>query len=177
MTITTSSDEGITRRTIREFKAFAIIFLYLYITFGAIILMKAAILRAHGIDFIPWGLAVVKAAIMAKFMLVGHALKLGDRTRSGPLIWPTLYGAMTFMLLLVALTIIEEIVVGFFHDRSVVLSLRELGSSHLQETAAAMVIIFLVLIPYFAFRLLAAALGGDRLMQMFFGDFARFILR
>jgi hypothetical protein len=177
MTITTSHDEGVARRTIREFKSFAFIFLYLYITFGAIILMKAAILRAHGVDFAPWGFAVAKAAIMAKFMLVGHALKLGDRTKTGPLIWPTLYGAMTFMLLLVVLTIIEEIVVGFFHDRSVVSSLRELGGSHLQEKASAMIIIFLILIPYFAFRVLAAALGGDRLIHMFFGESARFILR
>jgi hypothetical protein len=156
---------------------FAFIFLYLYIIFGAIILMKAAILRAHGIDFVPWGVAVVKAAIMAKFMLVGHALKLGDRTKAGPLIWPTLYGAVTFMLLLVALTVIEEIIVGLFHGRSAVSSLRELGGAHLQETGAAMIIIFLVLIPYFAFRVLAAALGGGRLMHMFFGDFARFIQR
>jgi hypothetical protein len=177
MTITTSHDDGIARRTIREFKSFAVIFLYLYITFGAIILMKTAILHANGVDFAPWGLAVVKAAIMAKFMLVGHALKLGDGTKIGPLIWPTLYGAMTFMLLLVALTIIEEIVVGLLHDRSVVSSLREVGGSHLQETAAAMLIIFLVLIPYFAFRMLAAALGRDRLIHMFFGESARFILR
>ena len=127
---------GLRRRTIHEFKIFAFIFLYLYITFGAIILMKTAILHAHGINFTPWGIAAVKAAILAKFMLLGHALKLGDSGKFGPLIWPTLYGAVTFMLLLVVLTIIEEIVVGFFHGRSVVSSLGELSGAHLAETVA-----------------------------------------
>ena len=106
MTTTTSPDEGIARRTIHEFKRFAFIFLYLYITLGAILLMKAAVLQAHGIDFFPWGLAAIKAAVLAKFILIGHALKLGDRGKFGPLIWPTLYGSMIFLLLLVILTIL-----------------------------------------------------------------------
>lgn len=177
MTITTSHDEGIARRTIHEFKILAFIFLYLYVIFGVVIFMKAAILHAHGISFTPWGIAAVKAAVMAKFMLMGHALKLGDGDKVGPLIWPTLYGAVTFMLLLVVLTIIEEIVVGFFHGRSVASSLGELSGSHLAETAAGICIILLVLIPYFAFRVLAVSLGSERLIQMFFGDTARFILR
>lgn len=177
MTITKSHDEGIARRTIHEFKLLAFIFLYLYVIFGVVILMKAAILHAHGINFTPWGIAAVKSAIMAKFMLMGHALKLGDSGKAGPLIWPTLYGAVTFMLLLVVLTIIEEIVVGSFHGRSVASSLGELSGAHLAETAAGICIILLVLIPYFAFRVLATSLGSDRLLHMFFGDSARFILR
>jgi hypothetical protein len=177
MTITTSPDEGIARRTIHEFKMLAFIFIYLYITFGAIILMKTAILHAHGISFTPWGIAAVKAAILAKFMLMGHALKLGDSGKAGPLIWPTLYGAMTFLLLLVVLTIIEEIVVGFFHGLSAASSFGELFGSHLTETVAGISILLLVLIPYFAFRALAMSLGNDRLIHMFFGDSARFILR
>lgn len=177
MTITTSHDEGIARRTIHEFKMLTFIFIYLYIIFGAIILMKTAILHAHGISFTPWGIAAVKAAILAKFMLMGHALKLGDSGKSGPLIWPTLYGAMTFLLLLVVLTIIEEIVVGFFHGHSAASSFGELFGSHLTETVAGISILLLVLIPYFAFRVLAISLGNDRLIHMFFGDSARFILR
>lgn len=177
MTLTTSPHEKIVRRAANEFRKLAFIFLYLYIIFGAIILMKAGILHANGISFTPWGIAAVKAAILAKFMLLGHAMKLGDSGKLGPLIWPTLYGAVIFMLLLVALTIIEEIVVGLLHGRPVAASLGDLIGPHLGETAAGIVIIFLVLIPYFAFRVLAISLGTDRLMQMFFGDSARFILR
>jgi hypothetical protein len=177
MTITTNPDEGVGRRTIHEFKMFALTFLYLYVILGVLILFKTAILHGHGVDFTPWGVAAVKAAILAKFMLIGHALKLGDSGKVGPLIWPTLYGAVTFMLLLVLLTIIEEIVVGLLHGRSVALSLGELSGSHLEETGAWIIILLLVMIPYFAFRVLAMSLGSERLMQMFFGDSARFILR
>jgi hypothetical protein len=177
MTITTNPDARMTRRTIHEFKMLAIIFLYLYVIFGVLIFMKTAILHAHGVNFTPWGIAAVKAAILAKFMLMGHALKLGDSGKVGPLIWPTLYGAVTFLLVLVVLTIVEEIFVGYLHGRSVASSLGDLTGSHLEETVAWIIILLLVLIPYFAFRALALSLGSDRLMKMFFGNSARFILR
>jgi hypothetical protein len=177
MTITTDPDTRMTRRTIHEFKNFAIIFLYLYVILGVLIFMKSAILHAHGVNFTPWGIAAVKAAILAKFMLLGHALKLGDNGKVGPLIWPTLYGAVTFLLVLVVLTIVEEIFVGYLHGRSVASSLGELTGSHLEETVSWIIILLLVLIPYFAFRALAVSLGSDHLMKMFFGNSARFILR
>jgi hypothetical protein len=177
MTTTANSDEGIGHRTIHEFKRFAFIFLYLYITLGAILLMKAAVLQAHGIDFVPWGIAALKAAVLAKFILIGHALKLGDRGKFGPLIWPTLYGSMIFLLLLVILTILEDMIVGFVHGQSVAASLGDLVGRHLAETAVGICIVLLVLIPYFAFRALAAALGVERLVRLFFGESARFILR
>ena len=42
---------------------------------------------------------------------------IGGRDISGPLIWPTLRRAFSFLVLLVVLTIIEEAVVGLLHDR------------------------------------------------------------
>jgi hypothetical protein len=156
------------QRAMHEFKEFAILFLYLYVTLGAVILMKTAVLHSHGIEFVPLGAAAVKAAVLAKFMLIGHALKIGGRYSTSPLIWPTLYQAFAFLLLLVVMTIIEEAVVGMFQHRSIAASLGELVGPRLEETIAGIVIMLLVLIPYFAFRVLGEALGKDRLARMFF---------
>jgi hypothetical protein len=155
-------------RAILDLREFAIIFAYVYITLGAIMLMKAAVLHAHGIDYVHLGSAAVKAAVLAKFIMLGHALKIGDGDRSGPLIWPTLYGAFTFMVLLVVMSIIEEAVVGLIHHRSIVESLAQLAGPRLEETVASIVITLLVLIPYFAFRVLGEVLGEGRLARMFF---------
>jgi hypothetical protein len=83
-----------------------------------VIAMKTAVLHTEGIEFAPWGIAIVKALLLAKFMLVGRALKIGEGNTTRPLVWPTLYRAFAFLVLLVILTIIEEAVVGLFHDRS-----------------------------------------------------------
>jgi hypothetical protein len=155
-------------RAIHELKEFAILAVYLYITIGAVIMMKTAVLHTEGIDFAPWGIAIVKAMLLAKFMLVGRAIKIGERDTTSLLIWPTLYRAFAFLVLLIILTIIEEAVVGLFHNRSIAAPLGELVGVRLEETLAGYLIMLLVLIPYFAFRVLGEALGEGRLARMFF---------
>jgi len=155
------------QRATYEIKEFLILTAYLYVTLGAVIVMKTAVLHTEGIEFPPWGVAIVKAAVLAKFMMVGHAMKIGERY-TGPLVWPTLHKACGFLLLLVILTIIEEVVVGLFHHRSIAASLGDLVGTRLEETLAGFLIMLLVLIPYFAFRVLGEALGEGRLERMFF---------
>jgi hypothetical protein len=157
------------QRAMRELKEFAILAVYLYITFGSVVLMKTAVLHTEGIEFGPWGIAMVKAAVLAKFMLLGNAMKIGGRTTTtSPLIWPTLHKAFAFLVLLIIMTIIEEAVVGMFHHRSVTASLGELVGPRLEETLAGFLIMLLVLIPLFAFRVLDEALGEGKLVRMFF---------
>jgi hypothetical protein len=163
----TNAKATLHQRAIHELKEFAILTVYLYITLGAVIMMKTAVLHAQGIEFSPWGIAIVKAAVLAKFMLFGNAMKIGER-HTGPLIWPTLHKAFAVLLLLVILTLIEESVVGLFHHQSIAASLGDLVGSRLEETLAGYLIMLLVLIPYFAFRVLGDVLGEGKLARMFF---------
>jgi hypothetical protein len=164
----TTAKATLHQRAMHELKEFAILAVYLYITFGAVIMMKTAVLHSQGIEFTPWGIAVVKAAVLAKFMLLGNAMKIGERYSTQPLIWPTLHKALAFLVLLVVMTIIEEAIVGLFHGRSIVASLGEFFGPRLEETIASILIMLLVLIPYFAFRVVGEALGDGRLIRMFF---------
>jgi hypothetical protein len=157
------------QRAVHEFKELAILTAYLYVTLGAVILMKAAVLHGAGISFVPWGIAIVKALVLAKFMLIGRAM-IGKRFNDRPLIWPTLHKSFAFLVLLVVLTIIEEVVVGLFHQQSVAASLGELTGAKLYETLAGYIIMLLVLIPYIAWGVLDEALGEGRLARMFFVD-------
>lgn len=156
-----------TRYIIHEFKELGIISLYLYIPLGALILLKAALLRDQGIAFSPWGIAIIKALVLAKFMLLGDVIKIGGATAS-PLVWPTLQKALTLLVVLIILTVIEEAVVGLFHHKAIAASLGELFGPRLEETIAGYVIMLVILIPYCAFRVLGEVLGEDRLSRMFF---------
>jgi hypothetical protein len=130
--------------------------------------MKTAVLHTHGIDIAPWGIAAVKAAVLAKFMLLGYAMKIGRRNTTSPVIWPTLHMAFGFLVLLIIMTIIEEAVVGVIHGQSIASSLGELVGPRLEETIAGVLTMLLVLIPFFAFRVLSEAFGEGRLERMFF---------
>jgi len=156
------------KRVTDEFIEFVIIAAYLYICFTAILYFKATILRAEGIPFAPFGFAAAKALICAKFASVGHALHVGERLRNLPLIWPTLYRSLAFLALLLILNALEEVVVGFMHGRKVVDSLAEMGGGHLDQLFATTVVGFLILVPFFAFRVLGEKVGERNLVRVFF---------
>jgi hypothetical protein len=154
-------------RATRELRAFALLTAYFYVTFGTLIFMKAAVLHTHGIRYFVWGSAIVKAVLIAKFMLVGRALKIGEGHKVRPLIWPTLHKAFAFLLLLVILTAIEGIVVGLFRHRSITAMLMDLVGPKLEESLADILFLLLVLIPFVAFSVLDETLGEGRLQRMF----------
>jgi hypothetical protein len=125
---------------------------YLWICFGALIFYKSAILRSVGVAFTPLGVAAVKALILAKFVMLLEALKLGER---GPRSVP-LFGVMKrsglFAVFLFVLTIIEELLVGYFHGKEARDILRDFAGGTLPEAFAVGLLLFLIMIPYFAYR-------------------------
>jgi hypothetical protein len=151
-----------------ELREFIILTAYLYVCFAAVIYFKAAVLQAHGITYAPLGLAIVKAALCAKFMLMGRVFHLGGRIKNLPLIVPTLLRSFVFLLLLAVLTFVEEIVVGAIHGRTAMDSISEIGGGTFPQFVATILIIFLILIPYFAFRALGEIAGDKILLQLFF---------
>jgi hypothetical protein len=166
----TRAKATLNQRAVHELREFVILAAYLYVTLGAVILMKTAVLHTHGIHSALWGIAIVKALLLAKFMMVGNRLRLGERYRDRPLIWPTLHKAVAFLVLLVILTSLEEVVVGLFRGRSIAASLEDLFGRRLEETLAGFLIMLLILIPFFGFRVLGEALGEDRMRRVFFND-------
>lgn len=156
-------------RLAEELTTLAALTLYLYICFGALILLKASILREEGISYTLWGVSVIKAVVVAKFMMVGRVMGLGRRYHHLPLIWPTLYRAFVFLVLLLALTTVEEIIVGVIRSRSLASSLQHVVGPIFFEGLAVCLVMLLILLPYCAFQSLADVMGGEaRLARMFF---------
>jgi hypothetical protein len=158
-----------------EFKEMAALSLYLYICFAAVVLLKAAILQDVGIHFAVWGIAAVKAVLLAKFMLIGRALQIGRKFRDRPLIWPVLYHALIFLILLLVLSTIEEIVVGSLQHRPLADSLAHIVGPTVFEGLSICLVLFLILIPYSAYDCLEDVLGEREAFRLFFVDGARAI--
>jgi hypothetical protein len=159
---------SIGKRAVHELKEFPIIAAYFYVCFTALAYLKAAILEAQGIVFAPFGFAAVKALICAKFLSIGYVFHLGDRYRKQALIWPTLHKSFVFLALLIVLTVLEELIVGYLHHRTFADSMVEIGGGTLHQAIATSIILLLILIPFFAFRSLAEVVGGPVLFRLFF---------
>jgi hypothetical protein len=155
-------------KTFDEVKELWSITAYLYVCFGALIFFKAAILQGEGISFTPWGIAIIKALLLAKFIMIGNALHIGGRFKSLPLVGSIAYQAVAFLLFLLVLTMIEELIVGFFHGRSIVQVLADFEGPKLTELVASCVLVLLILIPYIALRRFDDVLGEGAVARMLF---------
>jgi hypothetical protein len=120
----------------------------------------------RGIDYAPYGLAAGKALLLAKFMLIGDKLQLGENRRPRSRINVIIHKSALFFLFIIGLSVVEEVIIGLLHDRSAADTLVGLGHGRLGEIMAASLLLFLVLIPYFAYREIDSMLGEGTLLEM-----------
>jgi hypothetical protein len=157
------------QRLRHELTEYLVISAYLYVCFGSVIFYKAAILRGHGIEFTSlFGLALVKALVLAKFILILQALRIGEpRNHADALLAGILKTSFLFVVFLIALSVIEEMIVGYFHGKAGRDVLSEMAGGTLTEAFAVGLLMLLILIPYFAFRGVALRLGDGALWKLF----------
>jgi hypothetical protein len=158
------------QRTVHELKEFAILTAYLYVTLGAVIVMKNAVLHDAGISFTPWGIAAVKALLLAKFTLLGRAMGIGERYTTRPADLADAVQGVRFPRVVgrpdhhrrSRRRPVPSPVSGRFARRAHRPQARGDHRWHCHHTA--------VLIPYCAIGVLSEALGEGRLARMFFVD-------
>jgi hypothetical protein len=162
------SKETLRDKAEEEIKQFAIIGFYFFVVFSAIAFMKAAILDAYGITWTHWGIAALKAALCAKFVMLGRALRIGNGHEQKPLIWQTVYQSVVFLVFVSALNIVEESVMGKIHGDHVRDTLSHVGGGTVEQMLATTLILFLVFLPFFAFSALHDVMRDRGLYRTFF---------
>jgi len=157
------------RRARNELIEYLAIAGYLAVCFGTLLFYKATILESQGVDTTRIGLAIVKALILGKFVLILEHLKVGrGKIGANALIFDVLKKAVLFTILLLILSAAEDVIVGAFHGEEAQNALKDMGGGTVPELIATALLGFLILIPYFAYREIAAKLGEDALLKILF---------
>lgn len=156
------------QRLAEEMRRFFVMFVYLWILFGLFVLNEQIILRQHGISFSSQGFALVNALVLAKVMLIAEDLNLGHWLRERPLIYPILHESFVFAILFICFHVVEHVVVGWFKGETVAASVPAIGGGGFAGLLCVTLILFISLIPFFAFRNVDRALGGGQLRALLF---------
>ena len=169
------SKAAIAERAETEAKELFFLTLYLFIVFSALVFLKSAIKEADGVHWGYWGFAAIKAILIAKFILIGRALHIGEGLRTRPLIWQTLYKAIAFTIFVAILSVIEDAAIGMgVHGKTFSQSIADLGGGTVKEMIATEFIVFLVFVPLFAFGALSEAMEDKALVRTFFVERLKF---
>ena len=155
------SEASLKERARRELRDYAFVATYLYVCFGAILFYKTALLREEGVGFLPHGLAAIKALILGKFILIGEAIGIGTRVQPRSLVFTIATKTVLFFILLIVLSLVEELVVGRLHGHSLAETVAEFREHAGLEMLASSVLVLLILVPLIAFKEFRRRVPGD----------------
>ena len=164
---------GVKQRLRGELYRYLAVSAYLYVCFAAILLYRAAILSSIGEHYMPLGLAAGKALILGKFVLLGEAAGVGTRIGARTLLERIARSSVLFLLMLILLTVVEEVIVGLVHGGSLGQAAAALAEHPWPEALASCFLMLLVLIPLVTVTEVSRALGPGALRRLLLGSSRR----
>ena len=156
-------------RAAHEVRRFFVMFVYLWLILGFYVLSERIALAQRGTTIPAQGFALINALILAKVMLIVEDLDLGRWVRRRPLIYPILFEALLLSLLFIVFHIVERVIAGVIAGRSIAQSVPAIGGGGVVGLVCVAVMLFVALIPFFAFKHVARELGPGRLNAILFG--------
>ena len=164
---------GLKAKLYDELRRFLMIFAYLWLVFFVFLVHEWIVLADNHIGFRFYGLAAINALVLSKIMLIAEGLRFGERFDDKPLIIPISYKSVLFSVLLVVAYILEEIALGWFHGKSVAESFPQIGGGGVVGTLCVAGLLCIALVPFFAFREIARAMGEVEFRSLMLGPAER----
>lgn len=152
----------------RETKTMLWLALYLFAFLAALAGYRAVLLGEGGAGAWPLVHCAIEALVLAKVMLIGNVLKLGERFFQRRMFARTISRAFAFMLFALVFSGAEELVMGMLRGRAVSDLWNELAAFGPRLILARGVVLFIFFIPLFALWEIARELGEGKLHAMFF---------
>jgi hypothetical protein len=155
-----------TARLLHEIKASLIAFAYLYACIGAITFHEQALLEGRHLHEALFVTALAKALVLAKFLTIGEATGLAGGLHGRPLLHRLLYRTLAFLALILVLDAIDEVVMGMIHGETLAAAVAGIGGGSALRIVSGALLLWLILQPYFLFKLVDAELGHGTLRRM-----------
>lgn len=142
------STKTIGQRIASEVKQAFQLTLYFGFWFSALTLLTHEILQQRGLPFEHWGLAWVKAALCAKFILIGQAL-YPMRHSNGRDLWPiVLPRSFAYLLIVLGLNVLEVGVEGLFRGEPFIEAVQHFANGSPVYAFALAWVYWMILVPF-----------------------------
>ena len=150
-------------------KAFALS-IYFGLWFCALAFLAVTALEERPIPLSIFGFAIVKAAITAKFMLVGQAIFPIQVTKNHGIVRSLLIESLIYLMIVLALNYLEAGIDGVIHGRNFIESLAAFGQSDPLKILAMSILYWLIVVPYLVFTGALILMGKDNFIALLFGN-------
>jgi hypothetical protein len=156
-------------RAREELRLYAVITLYLYVCFGVLVLYQDALTQADGGGaWLPHGVALVKALVIGKFLLIGRAVGARLHVAASTGAQRIVLRSLVLLVVVFVLSVAEEFIVGAIHGRSVAETLADLEHRPGLMLVAKCSLVMLIVLPLVTLEELDRALGRPALRSLLF---------
>jgi len=154
-----ASKPTLKERAIEELRTFKLVAGYLFVCFAVLMFYESTLPGGAEAGAFSLGTAAIKAAIVAKFLLLGQALGVGEKARVTRVVPAIFAKSVQLWLLVILLSIAEELLVGRVHGKTFGATLAEFASHSIVHMLAKSLVVLLVLLPLIATREFSRSLG------------------
>ena len=152
---------------IHEMTEFYMYAMYLAFFFISFTWYRRLILAEYQVSYLHYGVGIIEALVLAKVILVGRALHLGERFKGYPLILPIFYKAVVFSVFVGIFGVVESTLNGLVHGKGIAAGFNGLMGKGGDELLARCLVTFVAFIPFFTFEELEL-LGEGKLIKLLF---------
>jgi len=160
MNTVNEKEKRLKEKILAELINYWVIVLYMAIFFGAFSTYRRLLLAHHGISYEDYGIAVIRALVLGKVVLVAETLRLGRGYEEWPLIVPTLHKTFLFTVCVAVFDIAEGLVRGLIGGLGPMEAVDGVMSRFNYEWLSRALVVFFAFLPLFAVRELRRVLGA-----------------
>jgi hypothetical protein len=165
----TEVKKGLRYKIKDEFVQATLLALYFATWFCAIAFFSFALLREAAIPITPFGLAIIKAGLCAKFMMIGKALFPLRVDANRGLVKSLFWHSLAYLGVVIALSFVEAGIDGLLHGKSFLESVSLFGHGDPIYIAALSLMYWLIIWPYLIVLGLNQSLGNTAVHTILFG--------
>jgi hypothetical protein len=162
--------EGLRHRIKDEFIQASLLALFFAAWFCAIAFFTFALLREEAIQITPFGLAIIKAGLCAKFMMIGKALFPLRVDANRGLVKSLFWHSIAYLGVVLALSSAEAGIDGLLHGKSFLESASTFGHGDPIYIAALSLMYWLIIWPYLIVLGLNQSMGNQAVNAILFGS-------
>ena len=151
-----------------ELRLMLVITAFLAAVFVSFLTYKRIVSREFGVTSFHYGFALIEALIVAKVILIGKALKLGEKKQAATPGWAVLRASLVYGALVGVFAVLEHTIEGLVHGKGLSASLGLVFEQGIDEILARTLVLFVAFIPFFAFWELDRELGEGKIYDLFF---------
>jgi hypothetical protein len=156
-------------RVTEELRKLLVTVIYLWLLLSVFSLQREVILAHYNISYPQkLGFALLNAVILAKFMWLAEVLHAGKKATGRPLLFSMIWNSAIYAVILIVCHLLEEALVRLWHGQSLIQSLPENNWTDMLDVFATTILMFVVLIPFFATKGLFQRLGKEEIRRLLF---------